>query len=382
MPTVRTFIRAVVLCSVLVASGVWAKSIVIGYTGPLSGGAALYGKNTLAGLEMAAKEINAAGGVVIGSKQYTVHIKALDDQYSPSMAALNAKRLTAQYKAPIVFVSHSAGALALQAFNERDKFIIGAYTSVPAISERSNRLTFRIPPSFHVYLDSFVGMEMSRFGKKLAVATGDHDYARVWVDAFVPAWKKAGGSVVSVNLLSYNKESDFYSGISRALAGKPDVMLVGGASEPTALVIKQARELGFKGGFAVLDQAKMDEMARVIGGLGLLEGAVGAMPLSYDRSPEIEAFVSRYQKASGKIPGSEVAYHYTALNAVVDAMKLAGTATDAKAIFARLGTALSNLPPARNPSRIAGLDEKGAVISTVRIVVIEKGKPIEVPIKR
>ncbi len=32
------------------------------------------------------------------------------------------------------------------------------------------------------------------------------------------------------------------------LAERPDVMFIVGASEPTALVVKQVRELGFKGG--------------------------------------------------------------------------------------------------------------------------------------
>ena len=33
---------------------------------------------------------------------------------------------------------HSGGIFALQAFNERDKFILGAYSSVPSIVERGN----------------------------------------------------------------------------------------------------------------------------------------------------------------------------------------------------------------------------------------------------
>ena len=47
--------------------------------------------------------------------------------------------------------------------------------------------------------------------------------------------------------MSYNKDTDFYSGVSRVVAAKPDVMFIGGASEPTALVVKTARELGFTG---------------------------------------------------------------------------------------------------------------------------------------
>lgn len=39
-----------------------AETINIGYTGPLSGGTAKYGRNNLEGLEMAVDEINTAGG--------------------------------------------------------------------------------------------------------------------------------------------------------------------------------------------------------------------------------------------------------------------------------------------------------------------------------
>ena len=216
------------------------ETVTIGWTGPLSGGAALYGKNTLSGLELSAKEINDAGGLEVGGKKYKIEVVALDDKYSPSEAAVNAKRLRAQYKAPIVFCPHSGGNFALQAFNEQDGFIIGAYTSVPQMTERGNKLTLRIPPSFAGYIDPFIKTEMTGFGKKLGMAGADHDYAKAWAALITPAWKAAGGAVVAENPMSYNKDTDFYSGVSRVIAASPDVMFIGGASEPTALVVKQA----------------------------------------------------------------------------------------------------------------------------------------------
>jgi len=354
-------------------------SVTIGYTGPLSGGAALYGKNTLSGLEMAAKEINEAGGIEVGGKKVTITIAALDDKYSPSESAVNAKRLKAQNNAPMIFVPHSGGAFALQAFNEQDNFILGAYTSVPSITERGNKMTLRIPPSFLGYVEPFLRTEMERFGKKLAVANADHDYAKAWSQAFVPAWKKAGGEVVAENPMSYNKDTDFYSGVSKVLASNPNVMFVGGASEPTALVVRTARELGFQGGFAIMDQAKMDEMARVLDGFDLLEGSIGVMPLVHDKRPGAEAFVAKYRKLYNKDPGSEISYHYSALHAVAEAMKLAGTTTDPKAIYAKLSEAYSKLSPERNPSRIGGVDEKGGSNAKIVVGFVEKGKiiPIE-----
>lgn len=192
------------------------ETITIGWTGPLSGGAALYGKNTLSGLEMSAKEINDAGGVQVGGKSYKLSVVALDDKYSPSEAAVNAKRLRAQYKAPVIFCPHSGGNFAMQAFNEQDGFLIGAYTSVPQMTERGNKLTFRIPPSFAGYIDPFIKSTMGSFGKKLGMAGADHDYAKAWAALMKPAWTKAGGTVVAENPMSYNKDigAQRYQGLS------------------------------------------------------------------------------------------------------------------------------------------------------------------------
>jgi branched-chain amino acid transport system substrate-binding protein len=340
--------------------------VTIGFTGPLSGGAALYGKNTLNGLEMAAKEINDAGGVEVGGKKIKLNVVALDDKYSPSEAAVNAKRLRSQYSAPIVFTPHSGGVHALQAFNEQDGFIVGAYTSVPSVTERGNKLSLRIPPSFLGYVDPFISVEMKGFGKKLGMAGADHDYAKAWVAAFKPAWQKAGGEIVSENPMSYNKDTDFYSGVSRVVA------------EPTALVVKQARELGFKGGFAVMDQAKLDEMAKVLGGYQLLEGSVGVLPLMSDTRQGAEDFVARFRKLYNRDPGSEMSYNYSALNAVAEAMKLSGSATDAKAIHAKLNEAFGKLPPNRNPSQISGVDDKGGSNARIVVGVVKGGKIVAV----
>ncbi|HEX2510223.1 MAG TPA: ABC transporter substrate-binding protein [Microvirga sp.] len=360
-------------------SGALAQETVnVGYTGPLSGGAALYGRNTLVGLEMAAKEINDAGGFEVGGKKYKFNIVALDDKYSPSEAAVNAKRLRAQSNVPMVLTPHSGGAFAIQAFNEQDNFILGAYTSVPTIVEKGNKLTLRIPPSFPGYIEPFINVQMKTFGKKLGMAPADHDYAKAWSGLFAPAWKKAGGEVVAENPMSYNKDTDFYSGVSRVVAAKPDVMFIGGASEPTALVVKTARELGFTGGFAIMDQAKIDEMALTLGGWDMLEGAIGVLPLVHDTRPGTEAFVAAFRKAYNRDPGSEASYHYSTLYALAEAMKLAGTVSDPKAIHAKFGAAFAKLEPARNPARITGVDERGGSNAQLVLGMVKNGKVVPV----
>ena len=371
----RRQMTAVALASSLLAAGpALAQEVVkIGYSGPLSGGAAQYGKNVLDGMQLAAAELNAAGPEIAG-KKVKIEIVPLDDKYNPSETAINAQRLVQQHKTPAILVPHSGGIFALQTTNERNNFIVLAYSSVPQITNRGNKLTLRIPPEFTSYIEPFSKYTMERFGKKVAMVGADHDYAKAWAALFKPGWEKLGGTVVAENPMSYNRATDFYSGVSKALAEKPDVLFVGGASEPTALVVKQARELGFKGGFVVMDQAKLDEMARVVGGYGPLEGAIGVMPVSEDSKAETKAFVERFGKAyPGRTPGSEAQWNYTAVHATVKAMQLAGTASDAKAIQAKLDEAYKALTPDVNPGGIKGVDERGGTLSEERGAGVRDG---------
>ena len=362
-------------CAAAFAGPAMAQEVIkIGYSGPLSGGAAQYGKNALDGMLLAADELNAAN-LEVGGKKVKFEIVALDDKYNPSETAINAQRLVQQHKTAAILVPHSGGIFAAQTTNERNNFIVLAYSSVPQITNRGNKLTLRIPPEFTTYIEPFSKYLMEHYGKKVALVGADHDYAKAWAAAFKPGWEKLGGTVVAENPMSYNRATDFYSGVSKALAAKPDVLFVGGASEPTALVVKQARELGFKGGFMVMDQAKLDEMARVVGGTGILEGAIGVLPVSADPSPVNKAFIERFgKKFNARVPGSEALWNYSAVHATAKAMQLAGSASDATAIHAKLDAAYKGLSAEVNPGGVLGVDAVGGTLTRERGGAVKDGK--------
>lgn len=353
----------------------------IGFSGPLSGGAAFYGKNVLDGMKFAADEINAKG-FEIGGKKVKFEIVGLDDQYNPSQTAINAQRLVQEDKVAVILVPHSGGIFAVQTRNQQQKLLLLAYSSLPEITERGNKLTIELPPNITDYMAPFVNYEMDKFGKKAAIAITDSDYGKAWQKAFKAAWEKAGGQIVSDSTLSYNKSADFYSGVSRALAAKPDMMLIGGPSEPTGLVAKQARELGFKGGFALIDQAKLDEAAKAIGGdMALFNGSIGVLPTMLDSNPETQEFVKRVQKVyPDRIVGSEIGIPYVAIYAVADAMKLAGTAGDAAAIRAKMDAGFKELPKSINIYDYTSVDANGHAIMDGRVGVVDNGKVHEVKI--
>ena len=113
-----------------------------------------------------------------------------------------------------------------------------------------------------------------------------------------------------------------------------------------------------------------------------LEGAVGVLPVVDDQKPAAKDFVARYRKfANGRDPGTEAMFNYTAVHVTVDAMKLAGTTTDAMAIRANLDKAFKAMPPSTNPFGFTGVDDKGGTTANGRIAVVEGGKVKEIAIK-
>ncbi|WP_040209430.1 ABC transporter substrate-binding protein [Neobacillus jeddahensis] len=354
----------------------------IGYTGPLSGAAAFYGERTLNGIKMAADEINGAGGFEVGGKKYKLNIVSLDDKYLPNEAGANAKRLVQENKTPIIFTPHSGGVFALQVFNQQDNFLIGAYTSEPKVSEVGNDLTVRIPPRYDGYLKPFTDYEMKKFGKKIAFLPTSSQYGKDWADQLKKYWEKEGGKVVYNSSIDFAKETDFFTSVTNALKEKPDVLFIGGASEPTAKVAKQARELGFKGGFIVMDQAKFDEMKAVTGSYDLLNGSIGVMPLiDSTNSPAIPDFVKKYNDKYGENPGSEAGLNYIGMYIFVEAMKAAGSVDDAVKIQAHMQDGVSNIADNVRIYQFTKFSG-GGFDGELEVAAIEDGKVVPIKVEK
>jgi branched-chain amino acid transport system substrate-binding protein len=352
------------------------KVVNIGYSGPLSGPAALYGRNVLNGIEMAAKEINQSGGFQVGGKTYKIKTVALDDKYLPNETGTNAKRLVQEHGTPVVFIPHSGGVFATQVFNEQDGFIVAAYTSEPRIEKQGNGLTVGIPPKYSIYPKMFSEYAMKKFGKKLAVLPTASQYGKDWTETLIPVWKKMGGEVVYQSEIDFNKETDFYSIVTNALNKKPDVLFVGGPSEPTALVMKQAKQLGFKGGFMVMDQAKMEEMAKVLGGFDKLNGMVGVKPVRENQESGTADYVKKYESSYDRLATSESAFNYQTLYVLVEAMKAAGTVDDARKIMANMDKGIQNLPKEKSVYPLEGITGKGGFIWPPHVAAVEDGKVV------
>jgi branched-chain amino acid transport system substrate-binding protein len=355
----------------------------IGYSGPLSGGAAYYGRNVQSGLQLAVDELNEAGGLEIAGRQVRFNLVSLDDQYLPNETATNARRLVQQSQAAVIFVPHAGGVLAVQGMNTRDpfRFLLMAYTSEPRILESANPLTVMIPPRYDHYAGPFTRTMQERFGKRLGILPTTTTYGRAWTEVVTKEWQAHGGTVGRNFGVDYNTTTDFSGVVSQVLAEKPDVLFLGGPSQPTALVVRAAREQGFKGGFLMMDQPKFEEMVTVVS-LAELEGSVGVHPQESYPASGVPLFVANFRKRVGPAPVlvSEIALNYQAVHIAARAMALAGTTSDVDAIRKRIPEVVSQLPPAIAISDIRHVNELGHIIRQVYGAHVLDGKYVPLPI--
>ena len=355
-----------------------AETINIGYTGPLSGGAAKYGRNNLEGQEMAVDEINAGGGIQVAGKQYTFKVVALDDRYKPADTVTNARRLVELHKPPFIFCPHSGGILAMLKFNEQENFIIHGYTDNPAILLQGSKLLVKAPMSMGFYNAGVIDLGWKKGWRKGALLCGTHEAGKMAEKTFETLWKDQGGEIVTNAPADYGKVTDYYPYLTKVLAAKPDCIFLYGPSEPSAMIISQARELGFKGGFVLGSQCKLDEMEKVTP-LKLISPSTGVCPVGLMPLPLMQEYSKKHMEKFGSIPTSESAFNYEVMYIFAEAMKKAGTTANLNKIMAAIPEVL---PVGKHAVRgIHTMTKEGQFLSGYFAMEIAEGKfaqPIDI----
>jgi len=322
------------------------ESIVIGYSAGLSGGAAAYGKNIENGLKLAVQDLNEEG-ITVDGDDYKVELKSLDDEYDPSQTGTNVQRLVDQDDANVVVVPHAGGIKASQELQDsgRAEFLLVAYSSDPAIVEQGTDLTVMVPPSFESYVPAFIKKFKDQGAEKLGLLATSSEFGQQWTESMTKQWKEQGGEVLSDNSLDYGTVSDFAGPVSKTLGENPDTILIGGPSQPTALIIEEARKQGYDGSFMIVDQAKYEEMEQVTDPKNL-NNTIGVAPVREYQEPGTEGFIDEYKDEIGEDEQPltpETTLNYQSLPIIVKAMEEAGTTDDVKAIREAIPDALGDV---------------------------------------
>ncbi len=352
----------------------FAAEIVIGFTGPLSGPAGEYGQDCLNGVDMAIKEINAAGGVNADGQKYFFRLERMDDKANPQLAVANARKLLDK-NALAIFNPVLTTAAHLLKMNEEEcsEFILMGFATSPQADASNNNLLVLGTPLMTVYAQIYADYAWEKGWRKAAMVMTLGAYGDEWRQVFRSYWEKIGGRITADKPANYYTRTDFVAPLSAAVATKPDVILIGGPSATTALVIAQAREMGYKGGFLIAEQAKLDSIAQLLDGTRLMENVIGTASVLSLPVPKTAAFDRKYRDTYKRINTWEAVLHYMSMQALARSIAAAGTQDDVYAIRAAFPKALPMMGD-QFPGDFYGISKAGRIYVPIVVQTIQGGK--------
>ena len=223
------------------------NTIRIGLSGAFTGPAALASEWEKWGVELAADEFNAAGGL-LGKK---VEIVAVDNRCNPTEGANTARKLIQDKVSAIVGGHCSSATLAMMPIIAEAKVpMITGVSSSPKISELSgtggNPWMFRISPDDLMMaqaLTEYLGQK--KLFKSLAIIAEDSDFGRGGVQAFTPLARKAGVTIVSTDFAPQSTP-DFTPLLTRVAQRKPDGIAIFMLSADQLNLTRTAMQMGLK----------------------------------------------------------------------------------------------------------------------------------------
>ncbi len=374
MKSFRVYVFMAIFLSLLWPCIGSAEEIVIGFTGPLSGPAAEYGHDCLNGVDMAIREINAAGGITVKGEKYLFKLERLDDRVNPEQSVSNARRFRSN-NAVAVFNPVFGTMAGILKINQEpgNEFIAMGYTSSPKATSLGNKLFVLNAPPLTFYCRVYADWAWDRNWRKAAMVVTTGFYGDEWRGIFRSLWERMGGKIVADRPANYYTKTDYSEPLKAAIAAKPDVMLIGGPSATTALVVEQARRLGYKGGFLLVDQAKMDYMSQSLEGLQLMENVMGTAAVQSVHLPASNAFEKKYREMYKRMVTWEVILNHSTMHALARAIIAADTVDDIYAIRAAFPKAFPMLGD-RFPSESHGIGADGRIYTMGSINMVRNGK--------
>ena len=314
----RTLILGILAALVSFAPYAWAQEIRIGVAEALTGNAAQYGVPIRKGLELAAGEINGAGGINGKRLQLVV-----EDEQGKKEEAINVfKKLIFQDKVLMLFgptLSNSAQASDPVAQSAK-VVVFGTSNTADGITSIGNYV-FRNSVTEADILPVTLKVASQKTGlKKVAVLYGNDDiFTKSGYDNFAKALKALKLPVTTTETFAKG-DVDFKPQLTKIKASAPDAIVLSALVAEGAPIMVQARQLGlaapFIGGNG-MNSPRLFELAK-----DSSDNLWVGSPWSVENpAPENRRFIAAYQKAHGALPDQFAAQAYDALYIAAQALR-------------------------------------------------------------
>jgi branched-chain amino acid transport system substrate-binding protein len=265
------------------------------------------------GAEMAVADINAKGGV-LGKK---LDLIEQDDACDPKQAVAAANDVVGK---KVVFVAghycSSSSIPASAVYNEAGVLQMTPASTNPALTDDAAKKGWN-----NVFRscgrDDVQGGVAGKYladhfkGKKVAIVHDKTAYGKGIADETMKAMNTAGLKETMYEAITQG-DKDFTALISKMKQANIDVIYFGGYQTEGGLIVRQARDQGFKAQFIGADALVTEEFWKITGAAG--DGTLMTFPPDPRNVPAAKAVVDKF-KAAGYDPEGYTLYTYAAIQA-------------------------------------------------------------------
>ena len=286
--------------------------------------------------EIAADQVNQAGGLDVGGRKYQVKVVAYDDKYQANEAVTVANRLVFEDKVKyIIGPVGSAPVLAIQPITEKNKVILMTLGFTSKALAADKPYTFRPNVTTAEVSQPQIDWLVKHQGIRKAGGLFPNDETGQQIAQDLDgAYRKAGAELSAKEFFERDRV-DFVPLLTRMLARGIDAIELDGNSPATAgLIVKQARELGFTGRIVRTGGPATQEIINVAG-KGATQGMFVHAPVD-PQLPSTQAYAALYAaKYKHPMNGFSPAF-YDGTNLLFEAMRRTGTVDDTDKVRAEL----------------------------------------------
>jgi branched-chain amino acid transport system substrate-binding protein len=373
--------------SAVAADGVMdePEPVLFGIVVPQTGAREAHGMSILAGMQVRARKINAAGGVLGGRP---VVFEIIDTESNTERAAEAVTELARRPEVLAILGPHNSGEFAAM-------LAPALKGEIPVIAPKATRngLTRDNPWAFRItFSNGFQGVAMARFlvenrGLTRFALFADgrpayRGYTGDLVEDFRAAALERGAEIVAD--LSFDEgaadgQTDYRPALREIALASPDALFIPAYADEIQAIVRQAGEIGFSAVLAGGDSWDIEEVflgagARLVGSYFVASFSVAS------DDPDVRAFVESMHEAGMEFPDSSAALGYDAVTVAALALERAEAPT--RAGFRDALLTLADIPLVTGLTTITPDGEAIKSVHIMQVVRDGKGHPSTVEVKR
>ena len=324
--THRLGIAATLIALAWPVAGSADAPIKIGASVSLTTDFALAGLQQKGGIDLAVEEINGAGGVPGKGENRKIEVSYGDNAMSPAIAINALNRILSDNPAAVMLSVRGTHVLPQMPLLEKSKIPGLTLSGVKKITLLNNPYIFRFSPHDGMNKPVLMKYVVEKLGKKrVAIFHSAEDFGMSGRDEAIASLKEHNLEPVVIES-HQPTDKDFSAQLEKFRDSKADIIFLQTFQAPSALILKQARQLGLNIPFALGSQSVATSGLKLVEAADI-EGFYAEVPLVdpiFSTVPAVQQWSKNFQKRFGFIGDSQALANYNAMNMLLKVIETYG----------------------------------------------------------